>query len=66
MQALVDRRFNRARYNADQMIAGFAARLQDSTDLEAVRGDLLAAVHRALEPAHMSVWLARPGTGHPG
>ncbi len=35
-----------------------AARLQDAVDLGAVRGDLLTAVHQALEPAHASVWLA--------
>jgi hypothetical protein len=35
-----------------------AARLQDAVDLGAVRGDLLTAVHQALEPAHVSVWIA--------
>ena len=54
---MVDRRFNRARYDADQMIAGFAARLQDSTDLDGVQADLLGAVRQTLEPAHASVWL---------
>jgi hypothetical protein len=57
VQAMVDRRFNRARYDADQMIAGFAARLQDSTDLEGVQADLLGTVRQTLEPAHASVWL---------
>ncbi|HEY6279148.1 MAG TPA: hypothetical protein VIX86_22780 [Streptosporangiaceae bacterium] len=60
VQALVDRRFNRARYDADQMIEAFTGRLQDEVDLDSVRGDLMAAVHSALEPAHVSVWLARP------
>jgi hypothetical protein len=40
------------------MIAAFSARLQDAVDLDAVRDDLLGAVHRALEPAHSSVWIA--------
>jgi hypothetical protein len=57
VQRVVDRRFNRARYDADQMVASFAARLQDATDLEGVRGDLLGTVRQALEPAHASVWL---------
>jgi hypothetical protein len=55
VQQLVDRRFNRARYDADQTISAFAARLQDAVDLEAARADLLAAVDQALEPAHASV-----------
>jgi hypothetical protein len=59
VQRVVDRRFNRARYDADQMIAGFAARLQDATDLDAVHRDLLAVVHQALAPAQVSVWLGR-------
>jgi hypothetical protein len=62
VQHLVDRRFNRARYDADRTIAVFAGRLQDAVDLDTVRADLLAAVHQALEPAHASVWL---GGGSP-
>jgi hypothetical protein len=53
----VDRRFHRARYGADQMVAGFAARLKDTVDLDSVRDDLAGVVHRALEPAHVSVWI---------
>jgi hypothetical protein len=56
VQRLVDRRFNRARYDADRMVTAFAARLQDAVDLEAVHADLTATVHRALEPEHLSVW----------
>jgi hypothetical protein len=66
VQRVVDRRFNRARYDADQMIAGFAGRLTGATDLDTVRADLLAVVHQALEPAHLSVWLDGPGSGHRG
>jgi hypothetical protein len=57
VQHAVDRRFNRARYNADQTIAAFAAHLKDAVDLDSVRTDLTAVVHRALEPAHVSLWL---------
>jgi hypothetical protein len=60
VQRIVDRRFNRARYDADRTVAAFAARLQDAVDLDTVRGDLLTAVHGALEPAHVSVWLTEP------
>jgi len=57
VQRLVDRRFNRARYNADLIVAEFAARLQDGVDIEAVRADLGGTVQRALEPEHLSVWM---------
>jgi hypothetical protein len=57
IQRRVDRRFNRARYNADNTVAAFAARLQDASDPDDVRSDLLGTVTNALEPAHLSVWL---------
>jgi hypothetical protein len=57
VQHAVDRRFNRARYDAEQMVTAFAARLQDSVDPDAVRADLTGVVHTALEPTHVSVWL---------
>jgi hypothetical protein len=59
VQNAVDRRFNRARYDADQAVAAFAARLKDAVDLEQVRADLLATATRALEPTHASVWTSR-------
>jgi hypothetical protein len=58
VQHAVDRRFNRARYDADQTITEFAARLQDAVDLDAVRDDLAGVVQAALEPAHLTVWTA--------
>ncbi len=58
VQHAVDRRFNRARYDADQTIAAFAARLQDAVDLDTVRADLAGVVQAALEPAHLTVWTA--------
>ena len=57
VQLRVDRRFNRTRYDAEQMVDAFAARLKDTVDLESVRDDLAAAVHQALVPAHVSVWI---------
>ncbi len=61
VQLRVDRRFNRARYDADQMVAALAARLKDAVDLESVRDDLASVVHQALEPAHVSVWIGEAG-----
>ena len=60
VQRMVDRRFNRARYDADAAVAAFAARLKDAVDPDAARAELLDVVHRSLEPAHISVWI-RPG-----
>jgi hypothetical protein len=59
VQQTVDRRFNRARYDADQTVAAFAARLKDAVDLDSVRDDLAGVVHQALEPAHVSVWISQ-------
>ena len=61
VQRAVDRRFNRARYDADRMVAEFAARLKEATDLESARDDLARVVHQALEPAHVSLWIREPG-----
>ena len=61
VQRAVDRRFNRARYDADQMVAAFAARLKDAVDLDAVQTDLADVVQQALEPAHVSMWTSSRG-----
>jgi MFS family permease len=60
VQRAVDRRFNRARYDADKTVAAFATRLKDAIDLGAVRDDLASVVQKALEPAHVSVWMRPP------
>ena len=66
VQHAVDRRFNRARYDADQLVAAFAAALTDAIDLDAVRADLASVVTRALKPAHVTVWMSkRPHRSRP-
>ena len=57
VQHLVDRRFNRARYDADATVAAFSARLREAVDLDSVRIDLLDVVGRAVEPAHAAIWI---------
>jgi hypothetical protein len=57
VQRAVDRRFNRARYDAEIVIAAFTARLRQTVDLDAIQGDLVDAVDAAFQPAHVSVWL---------
>jgi len=48
----------RAWYDADQSVAVFAARLKDTADLDSVQDDLAQVVTKALEPAHISVWMS--------
>ena len=57
VQRAVDRRFNRARYDADRTVALFAARLKETVDMDSVRADLAGVVQQALEPAHVAVWI---------
>jgi hypothetical protein len=61
VQRAVDRRFNRARYDAEAIVAAFTARLRQTIDLDTLQGDLTGVVDEAFQPAHVSVWL--PGTG---
>ncbi len=56
-QRLVDRRFNRARYDADATIAAFTAALRNEIDLDRVQSDLVDVVSRSVQPAHVSVWI---------
>jgi multisubunit Na+/H+ antiporter MnhC subunit len=60
VQHAVDRRFNRARYDAEAIVAAFTTRLRQTVDLATVRGDLVGVVHEAFQPAHISVWLSGP------
>jgi hypothetical protein len=57
VQRAVDRRFNRARYNAEAVVAAFTTRLRQTVDPATVQDDLIATVHQAFQPAHISVWL---------
>lgn len=57
IQSLVDRRFYRSRYDANLIVEAFQSRLRDQTDIDAVRRELTGAVHSALEPASVGVWL---------
>jgi hypothetical protein len=59
VQRKVDRRFNRARYDAEATVAAYAARLKDAVDLDTVRADLASVVQTALEPAHLWVWTSQ-------
>jgi hypothetical protein len=57
VQRMVDRRFNRSRYDAEALVAAFTARMRHTVDFDAVRDDLMGAVHEAFQPTQVSMWL---------
>src|SRR5215213_3106754 len=57
VQDLVDRRFNRRRYDAAGTVEGFAVRLREQVDLDALRAELLAVVDQSMQPTRASLWL---------
>jgi hypothetical protein len=57
VQDVVDRRFDRSRYDAARIVDEFAGRLRDEVDLDALKSELLVAVTRTMSPAHSSLWL---------
>jgi hypothetical protein len=57
VQAAVDRRFNRRRYDAARTIEAFSTRLRDQVDLDTLSSELLEVVDRTMEPSRVSLWL---------
>ena len=66
IQTVVDRRFNRRKYNTAQTIQAFSTRLRDQIDLDTLSTELLAVVDQTMEPTQASLWLRPPPSGSSG
>jgi hypothetical protein len=60
VQDSIDRRFFRKKYDAEQVLAQFAATVRDETDLDALTAELVRVIQETMQPEFVSVWLKEP------
>lgn len=62
IQAFIDRRFYRRKYNVQQTLQGFTTQVRDEVDIERLAGGLASVVQETMQPAHVSLWVRPAGS----